>query len=172
MYEVLPNACLSATARNIFDVLTARQEPGGLVHIRQQELAQRLGLSQSPVSRAIGQLQDKGIISERQRKGTLLIHPLLAGYESLAHMTNHIEAPDTHVWPINFPVGDIRPRLPWATPGTRCPPATRHGESVQVRQRLSAPSSGTGSGQRTGVHHHPGIFRRTPPPGPAAVLGQ
>jgi len=109
LFEVLPNACLSATARDIFDVLTARQEPGGLVHIRQQELAERLGLSQSAVSRAIGQLRDKGIISERQRKGTLLIHPLLAGYESLAHMTNHLQAPDTHVWPINFPTGDIRP---------------------------------------------------------------
>ncbi|AJF63206.1 hypothetical protein [Streptomyces vietnamensis] len=42
-------------------------------------------------------------------KGTLLIHPLLAGYESLAHMTDRLEAPDTHVWPIDFPVGDIRP---------------------------------------------------------------
>ncbi|MFC9863958.1 MULTISPECIES: hypothetical protein [unclassified Streptomyces] len=24
-------------------------------------------------------------------------------------MTNHIKAPDIHVWPINFPGGDIRP---------------------------------------------------------------
>ncbi|WP_373432654.1 helix-turn-helix domain-containing protein [Streptomyces sp. CBG9] len=49
-------------------MLTSRQEPGGLVKIRQQELAERLGLTQSVVSRAISQLRDKGIISERQRR--------------------------------------------------------------------------------------------------------
>lgn len=61
IFEVLPNACLSLTARDVFDVLTARQEPGGLVKIRQQDIAERLGLTQSVVSRAIGQLRDKGI---------------------------------------------------------------------------------------------------------------
>ncbi|MGW8882026.1 helix-turn-helix transcriptional regulator, partial [Streptomyces mirabilis] len=108
MYEVLPNACLSSTARDIFDVLTARQEPGGLVHVRQQELAERLGLSQSAVSRAIGQLRDKGIISERQRKGTLLIHPLLASYESLAHMTTTREGPPGHTRPGGYRGGELR----------------------------------------------------------------
>ncbi|MFD8255194.1 helix-turn-helix domain-containing protein [Streptomyces werraensis] len=58
---VLPNACLSPTARDVFNVLTARQEPGSLFRIRQQEIAERLGLTQSVVSRAIGQLRDKGI---------------------------------------------------------------------------------------------------------------
>lgn len=140
LFEVLPNACLSATARDIFDVLTARQEPGGLVHIRQQELAERLGLSQSAVSRAVGQLRDKGIISERQRKGTLLIHPLLAGYESLAHMTNHLKAPDTHLWPINFPTGDIRPpRVRDVRTGTDFDPDPDGGEDApapEVRPAL------------------------------------
>ncbi|MFJ3906241.1 helix-turn-helix transcriptional regulator [Streptomyces sp. NPDC090025] len=109
IFEVLPNACLSPTARDVFDVLTARQEPGGLVRIRQQEIAERLGLTQPVVSRAIGQLRDKGIISERQRRGAVLIHPLLAGYESLPHMVNHLKAPDTFVWPLNFPTSGIRP---------------------------------------------------------------
>lgn len=109
IFEVLPNACLSPTARDVFDVLTARQEPGGLVRIRQQDIAERLGLSQSVVSRAIGQLRDKGIIGPRQRQGTVLIHPLLAGYESLAHMVNHLQDPNTFVWPLHFPTGDIRP---------------------------------------------------------------
>ncbi|MFJ8469874.1 helix-turn-helix domain-containing protein [Streptomyces swartbergensis] len=76
----------------MFDVLTARQEPGGLVRIRQQDIAERLALTQSVVSREIGQLQDKGII-ERQRKGTVLIHPLLAGYESLTHMVKPPQGP-------------------------------------------------------------------------------
>lgn len=105
IFEILPNACLPPTARDVFDILTASQEPGGLVRIRQQDIAERLGLTQSVVSRAIGQLRDKGIISERQRKGTVLIHPLLAGYESLSHMVNHLKDPDTFVWPLNFPTG-------------------------------------------------------------------
>ncbi|MFG2716523.1 hypothetical protein ACGFX2_39330 [Streptomyces goshikiensis] len=37
------------------------------------------------------------------------MHPLLAGYESLAHMVNHLKDPATFVWPLNFPTGDIRP---------------------------------------------------------------
>ncbi|MER6187728.1 hypothetical protein [Streptomyces sp. NPDC001652] len=85
----------------------ARRQTRFLACERHRNPPERFG--QSSVSRAIGQLRDKGIISERQRKGTLLIHPLLAGYESLAHMTNHLKAPDTHLWPINFPTGDIRP---------------------------------------------------------------
>lgn len=109
IFEQLPNARLSRTARDVFDVLTARQEPGGLVHIRQDELASRLGITQASVSRAIGQLRDKGIIEGRQRQGTVLIHPLLAGYESAAHMVNHLQEPTTYVWPLHFPTGDIRP---------------------------------------------------------------
>ncbi|SEG94788.1 Crp-like helix-turn-helix domain-containing protein [Actinacidiphila yanglinensis] len=109
IFEVLPNARPSPTARDVFDVLTARQEPGGLVRIRQQELAQRLDITQAAVSRAIGQLRDKGILGDRQRRGTVLIHPLLAGYESLTHMLNHLQDPATFLWPLNFPTGDIRP---------------------------------------------------------------
>ncbi|MFD9339938.1 helix-turn-helix transcriptional regulator [Streptomyces sp. NPDC060028] len=108
-FEILPNARLSPTARDVFDVLTARQEPGGLVRIKQQDLAKRLDLSQAAVSRAISQLRDKGIIGERQRQGTVLIHPLLAGYESLAHMVNHLQNTTTFVWPLHFPTGNIRP---------------------------------------------------------------
>ncbi|MCB5181891.1 helix-turn-helix transcriptional regulator [Streptomyces antimicrobicus] len=133
IFEVLPNACLSPTARDVLDILTARQEPGGLVRIRQQDIAERLGLTQSVVSRAIGQLRDKGILSERQRKGTVLIHPLLAGYESLAHMINHLKDPDTFVWPLNFPTGDIRPpRARDARTGTDFDPDPDGGEDGPV----------------------------------------
>ncbi|MER6916761.1 helix-turn-helix domain-containing protein [Streptomyces sp. NPDC000594] len=133
IFEVLPNACLSPTARDVFDVLTSRQEPGGLVKIRQQELAERLGLTQSVVSRAISQLRDKGIISERQRRGEVLIHPLLAGYESLSHMVNHLKAPDTFVWPLNFPTGDIRPpRARDARIGTGFDPDPDGGEDAPL----------------------------------------
>jgi DNA-binding transcriptional MocR family regulator len=109
IFEVLPNARLSRTARDVFDILTARQEPGGTVRIRQDEIATRLGITQASVSRAIGQLKDRGLIEGRQRQGTVLIHPLLAGYESLAHMVNHLQDPSTYLWPLNFPTGDIRP---------------------------------------------------------------
>ncbi|WP_432104449.1 replication/maintenance protein RepL [Streptomyces sp. bgisy091] len=134
-FELLPNACLSPTARDIFDVLTARQEPGGVVHMRQQDIAERLGLTQSAVSRAVGQLRDKGILGERQRQGTLLIHPLLAGYESLAHMVNHLKDADTFVWPLNFPTGDIRPpRTRDPRDGTRFAPGPGGGERAPARE--------------------------------------
>ncbi|MEU5599901.1 helix-turn-helix domain-containing protein [Streptomyces sp. NPDC020298] len=108
-FEILPNARLSRTARDVFDILTARQEPGGAVHIRQDDIAARLGITQASVSRAMSQLKDKGIIEGRQRQGTILIHPLLAGYQSPAHMINHIHDPHTYIWPLNFPSADIRP---------------------------------------------------------------
>ncbi|AEM88523.1 helix-turn-helix transcriptional regulator [Streptomyces violaceusniger] len=109
IFEALPNARLSPTARDVFDVLTARQEAGGLVHIRQKDIAKRLDISQAAVSRAIGQLKDKGILDGRHRQGTVLIHPLMAAYESFAHMVNHLQDPNTFVWPLNFPTGDMRP---------------------------------------------------------------
>ncbi|MEU7296414.1 helix-turn-helix domain-containing protein [Streptomyces exfoliatus] len=108
-FEVLPNACLNTTARDVFDILQARQEPCGLVRIRQTDLAKRLNISQAAVSRAIGQLKDKGLLNGRHRQGSVLIHPLFAAYESLAHMLNHLSDPDTFVWPLNFPTGNIRP---------------------------------------------------------------
>ncbi|MFJ7258216.1 helix-turn-helix transcriptional regulator [Streptomyces sp. NPDC098085] len=109
IWGALPNARLSPTARDVFDVLTSRQEAGGLVRIRQKDLAKRLDISQAAVSRAIGQLKDKGILDGRHRQGTVLIHPLMAAYESLTHMVNHLKDPNTFVWPLNFPTGDMRP---------------------------------------------------------------
>ncbi|MFD5110511.1 helix-turn-helix transcriptional regulator [Streptomyces cinereoruber] len=108
-FEVLPNARLNPTARDVFDILQARQEPCGLVKIRQADLAKRLDISQAAVSRAIGQLKDKGLLDGRHRQGSVLIHPLFAAYESLSHMLNHLSDPDTFVWPLNFPTGEIRP---------------------------------------------------------------
>lgn len=139
IFEVLPNACLSPTARDVFDVLTARQEPGGLVHIKQEDIAKRLGLTQPVVSRAISQLRDKGILSERQRRGTVLIHPLLAGYTSLAHMVNHLKDPNTFVWPLNFPTGDIRPpRARDARTGTGFDPDPDGGEDAPAPEAMAS----------------------------------
>ncbi|MEC3992022.1 helix-turn-helix domain-containing protein [Actinacidiphila sp. DG2A-62] len=133
IFEVLPNARLSPTARDVFDVLTARQEPGGLVRVRQQELAERLDITQAAVSRAISQLRDKGILGDRQRRGTVLIHPLLAGYESLTHMLNHLQDPATFMWPLNFPTGDIRPpRSSDPRTGTDFDPDPDGGEDAPV----------------------------------------
>ncbi|MFJ2745447.1 MarR family transcriptional regulator [Streptomyces sp. NPDC087440] len=116
-WEQLPNARLSPTARDIFDVLQGRQEPGGHVRVTQAELGVRLNTSQSAISRAVSELRDTGLIDARTRHGQLLIHPLYAGYESLAHMVNHIQDPDTHLWPLTFPASDIRPPR-------RCDPRT------------------------------------------------
>ncbi|MGW5817272.1 helix-turn-helix transcriptional regulator [Streptomyces noursei] len=108
--EYLPNARLKDTARDVFDILVARQEPGGTVRIKQRDLEERLGVPQGHVSRAIGQLRDLGILDSRTRRGMYLIHPLLAGYESEAHMINHLRDPDTPMWPLNFPSGLRPPR--------------------------------------------------------------
>ncbi|MCX5443833.1 winged helix-turn-helix domain-containing protein [Streptomyces sp. NBC_00063] len=114
IFETLPNARLSPTARDVFDILTARQEASGLVRIRQKDLAKRPDISQAAVSRAIGQLKDKGILDGRHRQGTILIRPLLAAYESLAHMINHLQDPTTFVWPLNYPPARSDRRAPAA----------------------------------------------------------
>lgn len=133
VWEQLPNAGLSPNARDVFDILTARQEPGGLVRIKHKEIAERLGISGPSASRAVGQLKDKGILDGRTRHGVILIHPLLAGYESLAHMMNHVQDPDTHLWPLNIPGCDIRPpRRNDPRSGTSLDPDPDGGEDAPV----------------------------------------
>jgi DNA-binding transcriptional MocR family regulator len=101
--EQMPEARLGKTARDVWDILQARQEPGGLVAIRQKELAQRLGISVPSVSKAISELKDRGLVNGRTQHGKILIHPLFAAYDSEAHMVNHVQDPETHIWPLNFP---------------------------------------------------------------------
>lgn len=61
----------------------------------------------------------------------MLIHPLLADYESLSHMVNHLKDPDTFVWPLNFPTGGIRPpRAQGARTGTDFDPDPDGGEDA------------------------------------------
>ncbi|MER7048360.1 hypothetical protein [Streptomyces jumonjinensis] len=59
------------------------------------------------------------------------IHPLPAGYESLSHMVNHLKSPDTFVWPLKLPTGDIRPpRARDARTGTGFDPDPDGGEDA------------------------------------------
>ncbi|MFB6614030.1 helix-turn-helix transcriptional regulator [Streptomyces sp. NPDC085524] len=109
VWEQLPDARMSRTARDVFDILTARQHPGGEVEITQAALAKRLAITQSAVSRAVSELKDLGIVHPRTKHGRLLINPLLAGYESAAHMVNHINDPGTEVWDLKFTTGEVRP---------------------------------------------------------------
>ncbi|MFI9155719.1 helix-turn-helix domain-containing protein [Streptomyces sp. NPDC053367] len=103
MFERLPDAQLGKTARDVFDILQARQEPGGLVRIAQKELAARLSITVPSVSRAIGELKDRGLVHPRTVHGRVQIHPLFAAYESMAHMVNTLKDETTHLWPLTFP---------------------------------------------------------------------
>ncbi|MFF8939183.1 hypothetical protein ACF08O_31590 [Streptomyces paradoxus] len=62
----------------MFDVLISREEPSGLLRVRQQDITERLGPTQSVVSRAIGQLPGQGH-HRAAAQGTVLIQPFLAG---------------------------------------------------------------------------------------------
>lgn len=107
--EYLPNARLGATARDVLDIMSARQEPGGLVRVKQEEVALRLNISQGSVSKAIGKLKDAGLLAPRSKQGQYQIHPLFAGYSSREHMLQVLADPDTVVWELTFPADDIRP---------------------------------------------------------------
>ncbi|MEU6756032.1 helix-turn-helix domain-containing protein [Streptomyces sp. NPDC046685] len=102
-FEQMPEARLGKTARDVWDILQARQQPGGLVAVKQKDLAERLDITVPSVSRAISELKDRGLVNGRTQHGKILIHPLFAAYESEAHMINHVQDPGTHIWPLTFP---------------------------------------------------------------------
>ncbi|WP_329572913.1 MarR family transcriptional regulator [Kitasatospora sp. NBC_01266] len=110
-FEYLPNAGLTPTERDVLDILLARQEPGGAVHITQAQLSKRLGVLQPNISRALGKLSDLGIIDppEIRRRGRVRLHRALAAYEgprqAMAAM-NDATIPD---WPLNIPTSPERP---------------------------------------------------------------
>ncbi|MEV6956115.1 hypothetical protein [Streptomyces sp. NPDC051183] len=132
MWENLPNARLSGTARDVFDVLTSRQQPGGLVVIKQKEIAEKLGIQQSGVGRAIGDLRDLGILHARTTPGRYRINPLLAGYESLAHMVNALSAADAEIWPLRYDAGVRPPRRLDVRAGTDFDPDPGGGEEAPM----------------------------------------
>lgn len=136
IWEHLPNARLRSTARDVFDILTARQYPGGAVRITQVELSERLGISQAAVSRAVGELKDIGILEGRTKRGALRIHPLLAGYESEAHLINSISDPDTYLWPLRYESGVRPPRRSDPRTGTMFDPDPDGGEDAHLPEAL------------------------------------
>lgn len=136
IWEHLPNARLKSTARDVFDILTARQQPGGVIEIKQTDLSERLGISQASVARAIGELKDIGILEGRTKRGYLRIHPLLAGYESAAHMINTLSDPDTHLWPLRYESGVRPPRRSDPRAGTMFDPDPDGGEDAPLPKVL------------------------------------
>ncbi|MFG2986202.1 hypothetical protein ACGFYQ_33960 [Streptomyces sp. NPDC048258] len=132
IWENLPNARMSGTARDVFDVLTSRQEPGGLVVIKQKDIAEKLGIQQSGVGRAIGDLRDLGILHARTTPGRYRINPMLAGYESLAHMVNTLNDPSTEVWGLRYDAGVRPPRRLDARAGTDFDPDPDGGEDAPM----------------------------------------
>lgn len=80
LFAMLPRLELTPTATNVLSVMVAQQRPGGAVPISQRAIALELGILPSVVSRAMGQLADRGLVLRRGNRYSL--NPVIAGYET------------------------------------------------------------------------------------------
>ncbi|MEU5748269.1 ArsR family transcriptional regulator [Streptomyces sp. NPDC047726] len=84
---------LTPTAIDIFSLMVEEQEPGGAVHLSQQEMADLLGIHISRVSRAMGLLVDRGVVVRpnggKGRRYSL--NPIVAGYETEADFVSEMQ---------------------------------------------------------------------------------
>lgn len=103
VFEHLPSAKLTRTARDVLDVLFSRQQLGqdGRVSIKQEELAEILKIGQPKVSKAEGELRQKGIVRHRKR-GRIELHPLFGVFESPAAMKRAVLAAVDAGWDLRF----------------------------------------------------------------------
>ncbi|MEU6932868.1 replication/maintenance protein RepL [Streptomyces sp. NPDC046374] len=132
-FETMADAELTKTGTKVWNILQSRQEYTGTVRIRQKDIAERLGLTESTVSRALDELKDRGLVHPQgAKRGIILINPLFAAYESIAHMANHLADPDTYVWPVTFPTKTIRTRGSDSRSGTGFDPDPDGGEELPL----------------------------------------
>ncbi|MET9182991.1 helix-turn-helix domain-containing protein [Kitasatospora aureofaciens] len=84
LFGMLRRLELTPTATNVLSVMVERQNPGGVVPITQQDIAEELQILPSVVSRGMTLLVERGLVL---RKGyRYRLHPAIAGYSSELEM--------------------------------------------------------------------------------------
>ncbi|MFJ9777632.1 helix-turn-helix domain-containing protein [Kitasatospora sp. NPDC101157] len=84
LFGLLRRLELTPTATNVLSVMVERQNPGGVVPITQQDIAEELQILPSVVSRGMTLLVERGLVL---RKGyRYRLHPAIAGYSSELEM--------------------------------------------------------------------------------------
>lgn len=84
LFGLLRRLELTPTATNVLSVMVERQNPGGVVPITQQDIAEELQILPSVVSRGMTLLVERGLVL---RKGyRYRLHPAIAGYGSELEM--------------------------------------------------------------------------------------
>ncbi|WP_116209193.1 hypothetical protein [Streptomyces olivoreticuli] len=73
---------LTPNSLAVLGMMTHLQEFGGAVHLNQAELAEKLGLHESAVSRGMQLLTSRNLVLPRGRGRGHRLHPLIAKYES------------------------------------------------------------------------------------------
>ncbi|MFF1691713.1 hypothetical protein [Streptomyces sp. NPDC058254] len=142
----------SEAARNVLDHMTVHHDDQALVTMTQSSLAVKFNCSQSKISRAIAQLSKQNF-AWKEKRGLYRLHPLLAAYESLAHMINHMHDPNTFVWPLNYPTGEIRPpRTSDARTDTGFDPDPDGGEDAPTPETRPTPPPGRLNGPAVPAH--------------------
>ncbi|MFB6630019.1 helix-turn-helix domain-containing protein [Streptomyces sp. NPDC056362] len=132
-FENMADAELTKTGMKVWSILQSRQQFAGTVQLRQKDIAERLELTESTVSRALDELKERGLVHPQgAKRGIILINPLFAAYESDAHMRNHLADPDTYIWPVTFPERTIRRRASDARTDTSFDPDPDGGEEAPV----------------------------------------
>lgn len=134
-FEHMADAELTKTGTKVWNILQSRQEYGGHARLRQRDIASRLGLTESTVSRALDELKERGLVHPQgSKKGVIVIHPLFAKYESAAHLANTLADPDTYVWPVRFPDRTLRRRASDPRTGSGFDPDPDGGQEVPVAE--------------------------------------
>ncbi|MCX5216163.1 MarR family transcriptional regulator [Kitasatospora sp. NBC_00240] len=84
LFGILRRLELTPTATNILSVMVDKQNPGGVVPLTQQDIAEELQILPSVVSRSMTLLVERGLVL---RKGyRYRLHPAIAGYNTELEM--------------------------------------------------------------------------------------
>jgi hypothetical protein len=84
LFGMLRRLELTPTATNILSVMVDKQNPGGVVPLTQQDIAEELQILPSVVSRSMTLLVERGLVL---RKGyRYRLHPAIAGYNTELEM--------------------------------------------------------------------------------------